>query len=400
MESATYSEARVEYQKQMANKLVLPLLEFFRKIRADLWAESQQSILSRFQKKCAEIPKWNQDVVAEETNRLIEVSRCDYLEELMTALFIAHTKVMASVRVNKKNKKLTITVPKLDHFLHRVFTEAAKAFWKAPFLFQEELPAVERQKNLLQAEAIIEESIYAAVRDMLPIKKILQEYISEPGDEDVEDEVKPAAPEEVPAPPSPPSPPSPPAVVTLPPSPPVVESPPAPPAPAPAPAQVICNVSIETSGNPQAGRQQSVDNEALGSKDPIYCPVDNEAPVPEPSDYGEPARAPGASKDYRYGKQHLALARSIYRRVRENPEADKLHAGDPEVWANELRIMEEVDGVDHKTQVAVLSWVFLHPHWQRTVQSPSGLRRQWSEIVKQYAERNKGYGKDIGAHVQ
>jgi hypothetical protein len=187
MESATYSEARVEYQKQMANKLVFPLLDFFRKIRTDLWAESQQSILSRFQKKCAEIPKWNQDVVAEETNRLIEASRCDYLEELMTALFIAHTKVMASVRVNKKNKKLTITVPKLDHFLHRLFTEAAKSFWKAPFLFQEDIPAIDRQKNLLQAEAIIEEAIYAAVRDMLPIKKILQEYISEPTDD--EDEV-------------------------------------------------------------------------------------------------------------------------------------------------------------------------------------------------------------------
>ena len=184
MESATYSEARVEYQKQMANKLVFPLLDFFRKIRADLWAESQQSILSRFQKKVAEIPKWNQDVVAEETSRLIEASRCDYLEELMTALFIAHTKVMASVRVTKKNKKLTITVPKLDHFLHRLFTEAAKSFWKAPFLFQEDIPAIDRQKNLLQAEAIIEESIYAAVRDMLPIKKILQEYISEPADED------------------------------------------------------------------------------------------------------------------------------------------------------------------------------------------------------------------------
>ena len=252
MESATYSEARVEYQKQMANKLVLPLLGFFRKIRADLWTESQQSILSRFQKKCAEIPKWNQDMVAEETNRLIESSHCDYLEELMTALFIAHTKVMASVRVNKKSKKLTITVPKLDHFLHRVFTEAAKSFWKAPFLFQEDIPAVDRQKNLLQAEAMIEEAIYAAVRDMLPIKKILQEYISEPGDED-EEEVKPS-PEEIPAPASPASPPaldspaSPPAVVSLPPlleSPapapaapaaPVAPAAPAPAAPAPAPA--------------------------------------------------------------------------------------------------------------------------------------------------------------------
>ena len=197
MESATYSEARVEYQKQMANKLVFPLLDFFRKIRADLWAESQQSILSRFQKKVAEIPKWNQDVVAEETSRLIEASRCDYLEELMTALFIAHTKVMASVRVTKKNKKLTITVPKLDHFLHRLFTEAAKSFWKAPFLFQEDIPAIDRQKNLLQAEAIIEESIYAAVRDMLPIKKILQEYISEPADEDdvITQDDAPASPE-------------------------------------------------------------------------------------------------------------------------------------------------------------------------------------------------------------
>ena len=238
MESATYSEARVEYQKQMANKLVLPLLGFFRKIRADLWTESQQSILSRFQKKCAEIPKWNQDMVAEETNRLIESSHCDYLEELMTALFIAHTKVMASVRVNKKSKKLTITVPKLDHFLHRVFTEAAKSFWKAPFLFQEDIPAVDRQKNLLQAEAMIEEAIYAAVRDMLPIKKILQEYISEPGDEDEEDEVKPS-PEEIPAPASPASPPaldspaSPPAVVSLPP---LLESPTPAPAPAPTPA--------------------------------------------------------------------------------------------------------------------------------------------------------------------
>lgn len=207
MESATYSEARVEYQKQMSNKLTMPLLDFFRRIRSELWQESQQSILSRFQRKIAEIPKWNQDVVAEQTTRLIDASRCDYLEELMTALFIAHTKVMASVRVNKKNKKLTITVPKLDHFLHRVFTETAKSFWKAPFLFQEELPAIDRQKNLLQAEAIIEEAIYAAVRDMLPIKKILQEYISEPGsDDETPEEAPPSPPVETAKEPRPPAP--------------------------------------------------------------------------------------------------------------------------------------------------------------------------------------------------
>ena len=152
----------------------------------------------RFQNKCAEIPKWNQDVIVEETNKLIDASRCDYLEELMTALFIAHTKVMASVRINKGNKKLTITVPKLDHFLHRVFTEVAKSFWKAPFLFDTGLPAIERQKNLLQAEKMIEDAIFAAVRDMLPIKKILQEYISEPDfEEEIKEEIKEEKVEEV-----------------------------------------------------------------------------------------------------------------------------------------------------------------------------------------------------------
>ena len=247
MESATYSEARVEYQKQMANKLVFPLLDFFRKIRTDLWAESQQSILSRFQKKCAEIPKWNQDVVAEETSRLIEASRCDYLEELMTALFIAHTKVMASVRVNKKNKKLTITVPKLDHFLHRLFTEAAKSFWKAPFLFQEDIPAIDRQKNLLQAEAMIEEAIYAAVRDMLPIKKILQEYISEPTDDEevvTKDEDAPPSPTETKSMPEENV-----EVVSVPEPAPVPAPVPAPlpveaPAPAPVPAPVVAPVVV------------------------------------------------------------------------------------------------------------------------------------------------------------
>jgi hypothetical protein len=88
METSSYSEARAEYQKQMANKLVGPLLAYFRKMRSDLWAESQTSILQRFQRKCSEVPKWNQDVVVDETGRLIESSGCDYLEELMTALFI------------------------------------------------------------------------------------------------------------------------------------------------------------------------------------------------------------------------------------------------------------------------------------------------------------------------
>jgi hypothetical protein len=111
------------------------------------------------------------------------------MEELMTAVFIAHTKVLTAVRLSSTQKKLSITVPKLDHFLHRVFKECARCFWKTPFLFMSDSGVVERQKNILQVEALASEAITTAIRGLLPVKQILQDYLGE--DEVEETEVKP-----------------------------------------------------------------------------------------------------------------------------------------------------------------------------------------------------------------
>jgi hypothetical protein len=165
------------------------LLDFFRKIRSDLWAESQQSILSRFQKKCAEIPKWNQDVVDANVGQVLDNCRCDYIEELMTAVFIAHTKMLTAIRINSRNKKLQITLPKLDHYIHRVFIECARSFWKSPYLFSDEFTPIERQKNILQAEVICNEALAGAVRSLLPVKSILKDYLEDdPEEKTKEDE--------------------------------------------------------------------------------------------------------------------------------------------------------------------------------------------------------------------
>jgi len=149
-----------------------------------VWADSvkiagQQRAMVVFQEKCAEVPKWNQDMIDSNVSKLLENCRCDYLEELMAAVFIAHTKVLIAIRVSSKHKKLQITLPKLDHFIHRVFSECARSFWKAPYLFLDDQKPIEQQKNLLQAEALCTEAIASAVRSLLPIKNILNEYLAE-----------------------------------------------------------------------------------------------------------------------------------------------------------------------------------------------------------------------------
>ena len=181
---ATYSEARSEYTKQLASFVVPALVGWFQ----SMWtrnASDKQRCLALFQGDCEEIARWNTDRVHDEVRALIERTGCDYMEELMTAVFVAHTKVLTAVRLSTKQKKLSITVPKLDHFVHRVFRETARSFWKTPFLFMEGNNVVERQKNVLQIEALATESITTAVRSLLPVKQILKDYL----EDDEEDEV-------------------------------------------------------------------------------------------------------------------------------------------------------------------------------------------------------------------
>ena len=178
MESvSTYSEARNEYLKQLSTWIVPYMIQHYRAVWSSSAKGGQQKAMIVFQERCAEVPKWNQDTVDENVGKLLDTCRCDYLEELMAAVFIAHTKVLIAIRVTSKHKKLQITLPKLDHFIHRVFSECARSFWKAPYLFLDDQKPIEMQKNLLQAEALCNDAIGTAVRSLLPIKNILNEYL-------------------------------------------------------------------------------------------------------------------------------------------------------------------------------------------------------------------------------
>ena len=189
MENASlYSEARNEYLKQMSTWIVPPLVEFFRKEYNTLADTEGKRVMSAFQTYCSEVPLWNQDVIDSNIGIVLDNCRCDYMEELMTAVFIAYTKMLTAIRVNSRQKKLQITLPKLDHFLHRVFIECARSFWKAPYLFAQDLPPVEKQKNILQAEQICTEALSGAVRSLLPVKSILRDYLDDGEDKDEEEE--------------------------------------------------------------------------------------------------------------------------------------------------------------------------------------------------------------------
>ena len=183
---SVYGEAKGEYTRQLCVYLVPCLESYFLELleTAKEQSPSPQKILWQFQTLMQSIPDWNQDKVLHETERIQKDCKCDYLEELLTAVFIAHTKVLSAIRLTTKQKKLQITIPKMDHFLHRVLSDSARSLWTNAFLFAE-TNSIEKQKNLRQVAALLHEAVLQGIRGLLPVKSILREYLHD--DDDAED---------------------------------------------------------------------------------------------------------------------------------------------------------------------------------------------------------------------
>ena len=156
--AAIYSEAKSEYTKQLVFNFQPVLLRFFldryTEAKGSLGAKSK-SALSEFQDSLSQIPEWNLDKVQRETVGLLQTIHCDYTDDLITAVFIAHTKILSAIRLHAKpRRKINITVPKPEHFMHRAMSECSRLLWSSVYLFRDTVSSLDRQKNMTTVNTI------------------------------------------------------------------------------------------------------------------------------------------------------------------------------------------------------------------------------------------------------
>jgi hypothetical protein len=188
-------DAKFEYTKQLINILKNNLFQGIKKIYNDakeysIEHDELDKVLKKFQFYLSEIPKWNQEVILKEVTEILDKSKCDWLEELITAVFVSHTRILTSINSNKSKKKINLNIPKIDHFIHQCYIDVARAFWKTPYLFDDSLNNYEYQRNRRDAEGIIETCIQETIRKQLPVKHILKEYLGKDYETDDEEEPK------------------------------------------------------------------------------------------------------------------------------------------------------------------------------------------------------------------
>jgi len=177
-------ESRNEWCSRLVSIFTPLVVEGMKSIFNESWKicmdnDEVNKYLMTFQNLLSRVPKWNNVIVEEERKRIIERSGCDYLEDLITCVHIIQLKVLTCIRVGNKQKKIDISIPNLDKFVHKVYINAARKIYMNVYLFEKNVSPLQSQKNNRELETIIQESIMLAIRESIPTEAIIRAYMDE-----------------------------------------------------------------------------------------------------------------------------------------------------------------------------------------------------------------------------
>jgi hypothetical protein len=165
---ANLHESRNEWCSRLVSIFTPLVMEGMISIFNEAWKicvdnDETSKYLMTFQNLLCRVPKWNSVIVEEERKRIIERSGCNYLDDLITCVHIIQLKVLTCIRVGNRQKKIDISIPKLDHFIHKVYINVARKLYTNVYLFEKNISPLAEQKNRREFELIVQECILNAI---------------------------------------------------------------------------------------------------------------------------------------------------------------------------------------------------------------------------------------------
>jgi len=192
---STIIESKNEWCARLTNTLTPCIIEGLRSVFSEAYNvctenDEESKYLMTFQNFLNNIPKWSSEIVENEKQRIITSSACNYLEDLLSCVHITQLKSLTSSRVGLKQKKINIDIPDLCKFIHKTYINVARKVYVNIYLFEINIKPLQTQKNNRELELIVKECILNTIRESIPIEHILQMYLDETQETDVEVEEK------------------------------------------------------------------------------------------------------------------------------------------------------------------------------------------------------------------
>jgi len=153
-------------------------------------SKKKEKYLMTFQNLLVRVPKWNEEIIDKEKQRIVAKSNCNYMEDIITCVHIIQLKCMTAMRVGMKQKKIDIDVPKLNVFIHKCYINVARSVYNNVYLYEVKTKSLEKQKNRRLVELLVQECILNTIRSNIPIEEIIRSYMDETTETDVIEKIE------------------------------------------------------------------------------------------------------------------------------------------------------------------------------------------------------------------
>ncbi len=192
---AILTDAKNEYTIQLVNILKSSICNGIRYLydeaKKKCVTENRfNEVLSEFQDYLSQIRLWSQDMIENEYKRIENESGCDFIKELLVAVFMSQTQILQIISKDSSKKQTQLDIPKPEHFIHKCYINIGREFYKNPMFFYDgpEVSPIERHKNIPQSESVIATTINETIRQLLPVRRILKTYLQDSYNVEQDDE--------------------------------------------------------------------------------------------------------------------------------------------------------------------------------------------------------------------
>jgi len=173
------STKKKEYTIQLSNLIFFKIYEGFNSLyKKSIEKTTEEEVLKNFQKSLKKVPKWDQNLIDNETSRVC-IDNYEIIENLLKAIIKSNIMMLIYDPISKNNKIDMIKHYniKVNKLIHQVYIECAREIFNNPFLFYHKYNALELKRNQRDIFKIIKNSVEEAIRKLLPMKDILEIYL-------------------------------------------------------------------------------------------------------------------------------------------------------------------------------------------------------------------------------
>jgi hypothetical protein len=175
--------SKEEYTRQFINLTKPFFVQGLKSIYANVKENNKQSrmILREFQGALRTVPQWSTHILEFEEGRIIKGSKCEWLEQLLNAVYVVNVQIMTHVangaNGTKQRARLNVEVPTLRSFIHKCYISIAREIWKQPYIVYHLIDKVEYQKNMADLDGIVDKLIREVIRQSLPYQELLGHFL-------------------------------------------------------------------------------------------------------------------------------------------------------------------------------------------------------------------------------